>query len=144
MVAQHGLKGTSCPSHYHVIKDDCNDNVELLQKLTFELCHLYARATKIVSRPAPVYYAHRAAFLAQYYKDDYKEDNMWEVSPAINLTLALALTPHPHPHLHSHPHPYPHQVGSMCSNGSTGSGGSGHSIPDIRLGPNVANTVYFA
>ena len=40
---------------------------------------LYARATKIVSRPAPVYYAHRAAFLAQYYKDNYREDNYFEV-----------------------------------------------------------------
>ena len=97
MVAQHGLKGTSCPSHYHVIKDDCNDNVELLQKLTFELCHLYARATKIVSRPAPVYYAHRAAFLAQYYKDDYKEDNMWEVSLAINLAPRTRPRPSPSP-----------------------------------------------
>ena len=87
------------------------DSVELLQKLTFELCHLYARATKIVSRPAPVYYAHRAAFLAQYYKDDYKEDLAWE-------------------------------VGSQMSTTSTGSGAS--SIPDIKLGPNVANTVYFA
>ena len=37
------------------------------------------RATKIVSRPAPVYYAHRAAFLAQYYKDDYREENMFEI-----------------------------------------------------------------
>ena len=65
MVAQHGLKGTACPSHYHMIYDDSNFSAPAIQKLTFELCHLYARATKIVSRPAPVYYAHRAAFLAQ-------------------------------------------------------------------------------
>ena len=65
MVAQHGLKGTSRPSHYHILHNDFGTPTEL-QRLTFELCHLYARATKIVSRPAPVYYAHRAAFLAQY------------------------------------------------------------------------------
>ena len=65
MVAQHGLKGTSRPSHYHILHNDFGTPTEL-QRLTFELCHLYARATKIVSRPAPVYYAHRAASLAQY------------------------------------------------------------------------------
>ena len=43
------------------------------------MCHLYARATKIVSRPAPVYLAHRAAFLAQYYTSGYQEDDgRWE------------------------------------------------------------------
>ena len=79
MVSQHGLKGTARPCHYHILHDDLDTNPEFLQRLTFDLCHLYARATKIVSRPAPVYYAHRAAFLAQYYKDDYKEENMFEV-----------------------------------------------------------------
>jgi len=79
MVSQHGLKGTARPCHYHILHDDLDTNPEILQRLTFDLCHLYARATKIVSRPAPVYYAHRAAFLAQYYKDDYKEENMFEV-----------------------------------------------------------------
>jgi len=79
MVAQHGLKGTACPSHYHMIYDDSNFSAPAMQKLTFELCHLYARATKIVSRPAPVYYAHRAAFLAQYYVDDYSEELLMEV-----------------------------------------------------------------
>jgi len=86
MVSQHGLKGTARPSHYHIIYDDveatCPEkggDPKLLHRLSFDLCHLYARATKIVSRPAPVYYAHRAAFLAQYYKDDYREDNLFEV-----------------------------------------------------------------
>jgi len=111
MVAQHGLKGTACPSHYHIIHDDSEFDPTALQRLTFELCHLYARATKIVSRPAPVYYAHRAAFLAQYYVDDYSEELLME-------------------------------VGSTCSNGSTGSSNS--TIPDIKLGPTVASTVYFA
>jgi len=88
MVSQHGLKGTARPSHYHVIRDDAETNVQLLQRLTFELCHLYARATKIVSRPAPVYYAHRAAFLAQYYKDNYKEDNMMEMGSHASFNSA--------------------------------------------------------
>ena len=78
MVSQHGLQGTARPCHYHTIHDDTGTEPMLLQRLTLELCHLYARATKIVSRPAPVYYAHRAAFLAQYYKDDYKEERHFE------------------------------------------------------------------
>ena len=75
MVAQCGRLGTSRPTHFHIIHDDVEitdpsvgGDPKLLHRLTFDLCHLYARATKIVSRPAPVYYAHRAAFLAQYYK----------------------------------------------------------------------------
>jgi len=79
MVAQHGLKGTSRPLHFHLVQDDANHRKGELQRLTFDLCHLYQRATKIVSRPAPVYYAHRAAFLAQYYQDNYKEEVAWEV-----------------------------------------------------------------
>uniref|UniRef100_A0A7S2BQS4 Uncharacterized protein n=1 Tax=Haptolina brevifila TaxID=156173 RepID=A0A7S2BQS4_9EUKA len=114
MVAQHGLKGTARPSHFHIIHDDVPETVanpKLLQKLTFDFCHLYARATKIVSRPAPVYYAHRAAFLAQYYKDDYKEENMME-------------------------------TGSTVSTGSVGSNSS--SVHEINLGMKIAQTVYFA
>ena len=82
MVSQHGLKGTSRPSHYHVLRNDigwdvCNLNA--IEQLTFDLCFLYARATKVVSRPAPVYYAHRAAFLAQYYEPNYREiGDSWE------------------------------------------------------------------
>jgi len=114
MVAQHGLKGTARPSHFHVIHDDVEDTVrdpKLLQRLTFDLCHLYARATKIVSRPAPVYYAHRAAFIAQYYKDDYKEENMFE-------------------------------VGSTSSRGSTGSEGSIPELALADM--TTANRVYYA
>jgi len=79
MVPHHGLKGTSRPSHYNVLHNDANLTSDELQRFTFDLCHLYARATKIVSRPAPVYYAHLAAFQAAYYSSDYRgvSDN-WE------------------------------------------------------------------
>lgn len=53
-----GLLGTSRPSHYIVLRDDnFRGNVEVLQNLAFSLCHAYARATRSVSIPAPVYYA---------------------------------------------------------------------------------------
>lgn len=53
-----GLLGTSRPSHYIVLRDDnFKGNVDVMQNLAFSLCHAYARATRSVSIPAPVYYA---------------------------------------------------------------------------------------
>ncbi|KAH7929773.1 Piwi-domain-containing protein [Leucogyrophana mollusca] len=53
-----GLLGTSRPSHYVVLRDDIyKGNTDDLQELAFTLCHAYARATRSVSIPAPVYYA---------------------------------------------------------------------------------------
>ncbi|EKM55524.1 uncharacterized protein PHACADRAFT_121053 [Phanerochaete carnosa HHB-10118-sp] len=53
--SQGGLKGTSRPSHYIVLKNDANRSADLLQELSFALCHVYAAATRSVSIPAPVY-----------------------------------------------------------------------------------------
>lgn len=79
LVAHYGLKGTCRPTHYHVLANDTQASLEAMERLVFDLCFLYARATKVVSRPAPVYYAHRAAFLAQYYEPNYREINdQWE------------------------------------------------------------------
>ncbi|KDR84292.1 hypothetical protein GALMADRAFT_111558 [Galerina marginata CBS 339.88] len=52
-----GLLGTSRPAHYSVILDENNFNADAMQNLSFSLCHVYARATRSVSIPAPVYYA---------------------------------------------------------------------------------------
>ncbi|KJA29601.1 hypothetical protein HYPSUDRAFT_31529 [Hypholoma sublateritium FD-334 SS-4] len=52
-----GLLGTSRPAHYSVIYDDNNFSADAMQNLSFSLCHVYARATRSVSIPAPVYYA---------------------------------------------------------------------------------------
>ncbi|RXW19444.1 hypothetical protein EST38_g6413 [Candolleomyces aberdarensis] len=52
------IKGTSRSSHYIVLKDEVfNGKTKELQDLAFSLCHIYARATRSVSIPAPVYYA---------------------------------------------------------------------------------------
>lgn len=40
---------------FSVLYDDNNFNPDSLQKLTFSLCHVYARATRSVSIPPPVY-----------------------------------------------------------------------------------------
>ncbi|GAB1517152.1 hypothetical protein RhiTH_000196 [Rhizoctonia solani] len=57
LLSHAGLIGTSRPAHYSVVHDDNNFTPDSLQKLTFALCHVYARATRSVSIPPPVYYA---------------------------------------------------------------------------------------
>ncbi|PCH41081.1 Piwi-domain-containing protein [Wolfiporia cocos MD-104 SS10] len=52
-----GLLGTSRPAHYSVLHDENNFSADNLQALSFALCHVYARSTRSVSIPAPVYYA---------------------------------------------------------------------------------------
>ncbi|PPQ73788.1 hypothetical protein CVT24_007534, partial [Panaeolus cyanescens] len=52
-----GLLGTSRPAHYSVLVDENRFTPDGLQKISFALCHVYARATRSVSIPAPVYYA---------------------------------------------------------------------------------------
>ncbi|KNZ77926.1 Protein argonaute-2 [Termitomyces sp. J132] len=57
-----GLLGTSRPAHYSVLYDENNFNssvhsADSMQALSFALCHVYARSTRSVSIPAPVYYA---------------------------------------------------------------------------------------
>ncbi|KAK7440207.1 hypothetical protein VKT23_017149 [Stygiomarasmius scandens] len=56
--SQAGLKGTSVPSHYTVLEDEnFGGRADDLQELAYSLCHNYARATRSVKIPAPVYYA---------------------------------------------------------------------------------------
>lgn len=49
------LLGTSRPAHYNVLYDENNFTPDNLQALSFALCHVYARSTRSVSIPAPVY-----------------------------------------------------------------------------------------
>ncbi|KAL1468214.1 hypothetical protein MTO96_041628 [Rhipicephalus appendiculatus] len=64
LCSHQGQLGTSRPAHYHVLCNDSRDN-DMLKQLTYDLCHLVARCTRSVSTPAPVYYAHLAAFRAK-------------------------------------------------------------------------------
>ncbi|KAF8266852.1 argonaute-like protein [Lactarius quietus] len=52
-----GILGTSRPAHYNVLLDENRFTADGLQSLSYALCHVYARATRSVSIPAPVYYA---------------------------------------------------------------------------------------
>ncbi|KAK8757022.1 hypothetical protein V5799_000276 [Amblyomma americanum] len=60
-------KGTSRPAHYYIVWDDSKFSADDLQKLSFYLCHTYSRCARSVSIPAPVYYAHLAAFRAKHH-----------------------------------------------------------------------------
>ncbi|GMJ10787.1 ARGONAUTE 5 [Hibiscus trionum] len=70
-----GIKGTSRPTHYHVLYDENRFSADLLQMLTNSLCYTYARCTKSVSIVPPAYYAHLAAYRARYYVEEDMSDS---------------------------------------------------------------------
>lgn len=73
LLSHGGILGTSRPAHYNVLLDenkftyvllssvwailnaDVGPRADGLQSLSYALCHVYARATRSVSIPAPVY-----------------------------------------------------------------------------------------
>ncbi|KAH8829523.1 Piwi domain-containing protein [Flagelloscypha sp. PMI_526] len=56
--SHYAIQGTARSSHYTVLQDQNWQGDQLkLQDLAFALCHVYAKATRSVSLPAPVYYA---------------------------------------------------------------------------------------
>jgi eukaryotic translation initiation factor 2C len=68
------IKGTARPAHYIVLlnesfPDDPNtgSGFSQIEDLAFRLCHIYSKATRSVSIPAPVYYAHLACTRANYH-----------------------------------------------------------------------------
>lgn len=61
LVAHQGIKGTSVPCHYHVLHLDARllkqVGIDDIERITFDLSHLYSRADKAVSYAAPTYLA---------------------------------------------------------------------------------------
>ncbi|CAG8516305.1 10444_t:CDS:10 [Funneliformis caledonium] len=67
-----GLQGTSRSTHYSVLHDE-NDFTpkELgIQELSYNLCYVYARATRAVSVITPVYYAHIVCKRARFHSKE--------------------------------------------------------------------------
>jgi len=73
LISAKALQGTARAPHYHVLANDSRFSLDQLERFTFDLCVLYARCTKLVGRPAPVYYAHRAASFGAYYDANYRD-----------------------------------------------------------------------
>lgn len=57
LAASQGIQGTSRPCHYTLVYDDNDLSMDSLTLMTWHLCHGYARCTRSVSIPVPVYYA---------------------------------------------------------------------------------------
>ncbi|KIO29135.1 hypothetical protein M407DRAFT_21707 [Tulasnella calospora MUT 4182] len=64
-----GLLGTSRSAHYNVLVDQNGFMPDELQRLSFSLCHVYARATRSVSIVPPVYYADTVCARAKHHYD---------------------------------------------------------------------------
>uniref|UniRef100_A0A1I8PE29 Piwi domain-containing protein n=2 Tax=Stomoxys calcitrans TaxID=35570 RepID=A0A1I8PE29_STOCA len=67
MVSHQSIQGTAKPTRYNVIMDESKFNIDVLQKLTYNLCHLFPRCNRVVSYPAPAYLAHLVAFRGRVY-----------------------------------------------------------------------------
>uniref|UniRef100_A0A1A9Z3D6 Uncharacterized protein n=1 Tax=Glossina pallidipes TaxID=7398 RepID=A0A1A9Z3D6_GLOPL len=89
LVSHKAVQGTAKPTRYNVIEDDANFSIDLLQKLSYNLCHMFPRCNRAVSYPAPAYLAHLVAFRGRVYlegtmrfgnlKDEYKKRSIQSV-----------------------------------------------------------------
>jgi len=72
--SQAGLQGTSRPAHYHVVHDENSLSPDQVQNICFGLCFTFARCTRSVSVPAPIYYANLVAERAGFHLRDGGDD----------------------------------------------------------------------
>ncbi|KAJ3844614.1 argonaute-like protein [Lentinula raphanica] len=80
-----GLLGTSRSAHYSVLYDDNNFIPDALQALCYTLCHIYARSTRSVSIPAPVYYADIVCARAKIHYDPSDTSDLGTVTSHSNF-----------------------------------------------------------
>lgn len=67
LVSHQSIQGVARPTKYCVLYDESNLNIDDLQALTYNLCHLFTRCNRAVSYPAPTYYAHLVAARGKVY-----------------------------------------------------------------------------
>lgn len=90
LCSHFGIQGTSRPTHYFVLWDDNSFDADALQRLTYGLCHTYARCTRSVSIPTPVYYAHHATKRAKSYLDaSYRSSSNGPLPPTTFLDRSV-------------------------------------------------------
>lgn len=73
LVSANALQGTARPVRYLVIRNDSNFSHMEMYETVYNLCHLFARATKSVSVVPPIYYAHLAAARGKCYLEKSKD-----------------------------------------------------------------------
>ncbi|XP_052848375.1 protein argonaute-2-like isoform X1 [Drosophila gunungcola] len=67
MVSHQSIQGTAKPTRYNVIENTGHLDIDLLQQLTYNLCHMFPRCNRSVSYPAPAYLAHLVAARGRVY-----------------------------------------------------------------------------
>lgn len=88
LCSHSGIKGTSRPTHYHVLWDENNFLSDELQQLINNLCYTFVRCTKPVSLVPPAYYAHLAAYRARLYLE--KSGSISETSSSRSTSTSEA------------------------------------------------------
>ncbi|KAL8992515.1 MAG: hypothetical protein Q9169_007046 [Polycauliona sp. 2 TL-2023] len=71
LCSHRALKGTARPTHYIMLKDEANIDVDDFQKILYHQCYQYIRSTTAVSLHPAVYYAHLASKRAQAHDRTY-------------------------------------------------------------------------
>ncbi|CAF3616556.1 unnamed protein product [Rotaria sp. Silwood1] len=91
LCSQAAIMGTSRPALYHVLHDENEFSSNDIQQLTYWLCHTDARCSKSVSIPAPVHYAHLAAYASHVYEFDHDGDEILENEDNQNAPEPISL-----------------------------------------------------
>lgn len=67
LVSHASIQGVAKPTRYCLLHDDSDVDIDQLQAMTYNLCHLFTRCNRTVSYVAPTYYAHHAAARGKVY-----------------------------------------------------------------------------
>jgi eukaryotic translation initiation factor 2C len=91
LVAHPGLQGTVRPTHYITVYDANNLDANTFQRIVYNLCYSYARATTAVSLVPPVYYADLACFRARSHMNPDDPNKLNEVRSSLKWTMVSVI-----------------------------------------------------